>query len=205
MKKLLLAAALVASFGTAQADPNLVVNGSFEDGVQGAGSWAVYNSINGWSTISGSGIEVRNNVAGAAYDGVNYVELDSNDNSAMRQTLGTDIGASYNLSFAYSARTGVGAASNPIEVLWNNTSLGVITADGTGLSGNDWHIFNFAVTGTGKDNLVFRAIGTNDSLGGSLDAVSVTAAVPEPSTYAMMFLGLGLIGFNLSRRRRNAR
>jgi len=203
MKKLLIAATLAASFGAASAS-NLVVDGSFEDQAQAAGSWSVYNAINGWTTVSGSGIEVRNNVVGTAYDGVNFVELDSNSNSAMAQTLTTVAGVVYNLSFAYSARPGVSTGSNPIEVLWNGTVISTVTANGSNLSANDWHIFNYTTTGTGSDTLTFRAIGVNDSLGGSLDAVAVTAAVPEPSTYAMMFLGLGLMGATLSRRR-NAR
>jgi len=201
MKKLLLAVALAASFGAAQAG-NLVVDGSFEDQAQAAGSWNVYNAINGWTTVSGSGIELRNDVAGTAYDGVNFVELDSYSNSAMAQTLTTVAGASYDLSFAYSARAGVSAGSNPIQVLWNGVGITTVTANGSNLSGNDWHLFNYTVTGTGSDTLTFRAIGVNDSLGGSLDAVTVTAAVPEPSTYAMMFLGFGLMGVSLSRRRK---
>lgn len=202
MKKLLLAVAVAASFGGAHAATNLVVDGSFEDQAQAAGSWAVYSAINGWSTVSGSGIELRNDVVGTAFDGVNFVELDSNNNSAMAQTLTTVAGSSYDLSFAYSARAGVSAGSNPIEVLWNGISLAAVTANGSGLSGNDWHVFNYTVTGTGSDTLTFRAIGVNDTLGGSIDAVTVTAAVPEPSTYAMMFLGLGLMGATLSRRRK---
>jgi hypothetical protein len=201
MKKLLLAVALAASFGAAHAG-NLVVDGSFEDQAQAAGSWNVYNAINGWSTVSGAGIELRNNVAGTAFDGVNFVELDSYNNSAMAQTLTTVAGTTYDLSFAYSARAGVSAGSNPIQVLWNGVGVATVTANGSSLSGNDWHLFNYTVTGTGSDTLTFRAIGVNDSLGGSLDAVTVTAAVPEPSTYAMMFLGLGLMGASLSRRRK---
>ena len=201
MKKLLLAVALAASFGAAHAG-NLVVDGSFEDQVQAAGSWSVYSAINGWTTVSGSGIELRNDVAGTAYDGVNFVELDSYSNSAMAQTLTTVAGSTYDLSFAYSARPGVITGSNPIQVLWNGIGITTVTANGSNLSDNDWHVFNYTVTGTGSDTLTFRAIGVNDSLGGSLDAVTVTAAVPEPSTYAMMFLGLGLIGASLSRRRK---
>lgn len=202
MKKLLLAALLAASFGAAHAGPNLVVDGSFEDQAQAAGSWSVYNSINGWTTVSGSGIELRNDVAGTAFDGVNFVELDSHSNSAMAQTLTTVAGATYNLSFAYSARPGVSAGSNLIQVLWDGIALAAVTANGNKLSDNDWHVFNYTVTGSGSDTLTFRALGVNDSLGGSLDAVTVTTAVPEPSTYAMMFLGLGLIGASLSRRRK---
>ena len=202
MKKLLLAALLAACFGAAHAGPNLVVDGSFEDQAQAAGSWSVYNAINGWTTVGGSGIELRNDVAGTAFDGVNFVELDSYSNSAMAQTLTTVAGSSYDLSFAYSARPGVSAGSNVIQVLWNGVSLAAVTANGSNLSDNDWQVFNYTVTGSGSDTLSFRAIGVNDSLGGSLDAVTVTTAVPEPSTYAMMFLGLGLIGASLSRRRK---
>jgi len=201
MNKFLLTVALAASFGVAHASSaNLVVDGSFEDQAQAAGSWNVYSAINGWTTVSGSGIEVRNAVAGNAFDGANFVELDSNSNSAMAQTLTTTAGSLYNLSFAYAAREGVSAGSNPIQVFWNNVSLGTVTGNGNSAGGSAWQLFNYSVTGTGSDTLTFRAIGVSDSLGGSLDAVTVSA-VPEASTYAMMFAGLVAIGFSVGRRR----
>ena len=201
MKNLVIAAALLATLGSAHAGPSIVVDGSFEQQAQADGSWAVYQTLPGWSTVSGSGIELRNHVAGNAATGMNYVELDSYDNSGMAQTLTTLAGSFYTLSFDYSARAGVAAASNGIEVLWNGASVASVTADGNGLSGNDWHLFSYTVAGTGSDVLSFRAVGISDSLGGSLDSVSVTAAIPEPSTYAMMFAGLVAIGFSLRRRR----
>ena len=51
----------------------------------------------------------------------------------------------------------------------------------------------FASTGIGSDKSVVGAVGTQDNAAGA-----------EPSTYAMMFLGLGLIGLSL-RCRRNTR
>jgi PEP-CTERM motif len=55
----------------------------------------------------------------------------------------------------------------------------------------------------GSDKSVFRTAGTSDSAAtGSL--VDVSAVGAEPSTYALMFLGLGLIGLSL-RSRRNTR
>jgi len=199
-KSLVAAASLLAALGSAHADTNLVTNGSFEDQALPAGSWDVYNTLTGWATVSGSGIELRNGVAGNAFDGNNYVELDSYDNSAMSQTVTTDFGALYSLSFAYSAREGVAAESNPISVFWNGALLGTAMLDGIGQTGNVWQQYSFTVQGTGRDTLMFAAGGTNDSVGGSLDAVSITA-VPEPSTYLMMFGGLVLIGFSLSSRR----
>lgn len=59
------------------------------------------------------------------------------------------------------------------------------------------------VVGTGNDVLRFSATGPNDSLGGSLDNVSLTAAVPEPGTYALMAAGLLALGF-ITRRRQGA-
>ena len=40
----------------------------------------------------GTGIELRNNVAGTAYDGVNYIELDTTANSIATQVIGTTNG-----------------------------------------------------------------------------------------------------------------
>ncbi|WP_295990568.1 FxDxF family PEP-CTERM protein [Rugamonas sp.] len=54
------------------------------------------------------------------------------------------------------------------------------------------------------DLLTFKAVGTSDSLGTSLDNVRLTAAVPEPETYGMLLAGLGLMGF-IARRRKAAK
>ena len=197
--KYLFAAAFAASFGAAHAD-NLVVDGSFEAQPQAAGSWNVYRSLPGWTTTSGAGIELRNAVSGTAFDGSNFVELDSYDNSAMAQQVATFAGGVYALSFDYSARPGVGAASNVIEVLWNGAVVAAVTADGSGLDANDWHPYSYQLTGIGHDVLGFRAAGTNDSLGGSLDAVALSP-VPEPSTMTMTLGGLVLVGLWLGKRR----
>ena len=194
------ALAALASFTTSSQAVNLLTNGSFEANAQANGTWAIYSSLTGWSGGPG-GIELRNNVAGIAYDGVNYVELDTTNNSLAYQSLSTGLNQQYLLTFAYSPRENVGAASNGIEVFWNNTSLGQFTGSGIA-SGNNWTLQTATVFGTGAPaELRFVAIGTSDSLGGSLDAVSLTA-VPEPETYAMMLAGIGVVGFVAARRRR---
>ena len=192
MKKIALLLALVALPTLANA--NVVVNGSFEADAQSAGTWNIL-SLTGWTGSA----ELRNNVAGTASDGVNFVELDTTGNSSIYQTF-TGLSGLYNLSFDYSARPGVAKDSNPIQAWWNGALLTTVTGNGIGKSDNNWLTLDFLVSGTGNDKLTFTAAGISDSLGGSLDNVILTA-VPEPETYGMLLAGLGLIGFVARRRR----
>lgn len=198
MKKFLITAFLFSVSNIASA--NSIVNGSFEDTTQNSGTWSVYSSINGWTTVSGAGIEIRNNVIGTAQDGNNFVELDSHNNSAMAQTIATSANSFYDLSFYYSPRISQPDSTNGISVFWNDVLLGDITAQGSSL--NVWTLYSFTVKGTGSDVLKFAATGLNDSLGGNLDNVSLTPS-PVPLPAAAWLFGSALIGFiSLSNRRK---
>lgn len=199
------AALLAASFfsSAAPASPSLIVNGSFEADPQAPGSFGIYPNLTGW--LGGSdGIELRNNFDGAAFDGVNFIELDVFFNSSASQSIATTLpGQVYALSFAYSPREGVAASSNGIEAFWNGASLGIFTGDGAPIgSGNTWLVQSFFVTGTGAgDTLRFDAVGTSDQFGGAIDAVSlVAAAVPEPTTLTLLALGLAGLGFSIRKK-----
>ena len=197
MRKIAIAALLAAPLLANAA--NLVTNGSFEANAMPTGSWSIYPTLTGWTGTPN--IELRNNVAGAAFDGVNYVELDTYSNSGMFQDIATTAGAHYALSFAYSPRPGTGN-TNDINVLWNG-SLVTPLAGSNGSGSHNWTVFNFDVVGGAgtTSRLTFNAAGVSDSYGGSLDAVSLTSAVPEPETYALMLAGLGAMVF-IGRRRK---
>lgn len=196
--------------------PNLVVNGSFEQTgavAVGQGSWMSFAAateggnqtrslLPGWTLDSGPGIEVRNNIAGSASDGLRYVELDSFEDSSISQWIRTDAGQRYQLSFDYSPRERVAIGSNGVRVWWNEVLLAEISAEGR-LAGHDWRSFAFEVQGTGgADRLRFASFeGLNvarNTVGGSLDAVSLQS-VPEPTALA---LGLGALVAMASVRRR---
>lgn len=210
--KLFCGAAVVGTLafaGVAQASGvNIVVNGSFENPVIGNGEYIFTDDLWGWKIIGDRNVEVRNNVVGTAYDGDNYVELDSDiGNVGIFQTLTTVIGQAYQLTFAYSPRMNQLPDTNPIAVTWNDHALpgSPYTGDGTGATDNNWVIYSFIipsdwVTST-ESILQFTAVGNSDTLGGGLDAVSVSA-VPLPG--AALLFGSALLGVGALRKRKAA-
>jgi PEP-CTERM motif len=214
-RSLLTAAAVALALAAPlAAQANLIVNGSFEAQSQAAGTWTVLPGLTGWQADATSGVELRNGIAGSAHDGLNFIELDTHQgtfggksfdgstNSSLWQNVSTTAGASYTLTWFYSPRGGVAADSNDISVFWNGSLLTTSTGNGTGQSGHAWQSYSLTVVGTGLDKLSFAAGGKADSLGGSLDNVSLVAApVPEPGTLAMLVAGLAAVGF-IARRRR---
>lgn len=201
---------------------NLLNNGSFETAdcatrVTGVGTsctgnvsngqWAVFKTLPGWTTVSGSGIEIRDNWQGTAKDGSNFVELDSHGNPGSNNTYMQQVFASTSaqmqLSFWYAARAGTAANTNGIEVYWNgqNVSNQFTPNPGNGSTNTSWIQYTLSVQGkVGNNTIGFKAVGADDTYGGSLDNVSVMA-VPEASTLSMMFAGLGALGFVARRRR----
>lgn len=199
--------------------------------------WGVYENLNGWDARDGSGVEAvhsGNIVDGAggtqfnAFDGNYFVELDThfdyenptNSNSWIRQQLtGLNIGQTYELSFAYAART-QDADDNGIGVYWGETedlfgSLFQVSVDYDGSNWLNWTTYTYRFTASAAEMFLgFQALGNkawdathlgsqyynadSNKYGGFLDAVNVTA-VPEPGTLAA--LALGLVGLGAMRRR----
>lgn len=149
------AVAVTAAVFAPAAHANLIQNGSFENYNLGnacknsasigcvnvgagatlaSGQWAILGSPSGntgtladWNTGT-LGVELRNNVAGSAFDGNIFVELDTTANSLVYQNIGTTLGTHYLLSFAYQPRPGVTNASNPIRVTWNGSTVNAFSS-----------------------------------------------------------------------------
>ncbi len=197
-------ALLGAAFG-AQASSNLVVNGSFEANAQPANSWSIYSNLTGWTGTS-HGIELRNHVSGSAQDGVNFVELDTTQNSAMSQNITFAHAGRYLLSFWYAARPDNGSRNHNTNMLeWDlgNSFSGTVLSNWAAPGATNWQHFTtqFNVQSAVTQALVFKAVGQSDSYGGSIDNVSITSAVPEPESFAMLLAGLWLVG-TVARRRK---
>lgn len=199
MKSIHALAAALALAAPLASQASILVNGSFEQPGIGSG-WTILSGMPGWQA-SAAGVEIRRNAAGTAQNGFIFVELDTTTNSAIWQDVSTQGGHDYVLSGYYSPRIGVALASNDVEVYWNGTRLTTLTGSGAGLSDHAWRQFTFTVRGNGNDRLRFAAAGTADSLGGSLDNISLNA-VPEPGSLALVLAALGAVGFAARRKQR---
>jgi len=215
MIKSVIAVAALCGASSAFAATNLLTDGSFESVAVAAGTYADYSgsTLTGWVAGAGEVIEVRDALAGTALDGSNFVELDSTQNSSMSTTVATTVGTTYTLSFWYSNRATTAAntafAGNVVPASSNGLSydigagaVAVPTLATDTSADNLWtpYTITFVATST-STTLSFIATGTSDSYGSSLDNVSLTTAVPEPTTLAMFGAGvLTLLGMG---RRRN--
>ena len=141
------------------------------------GSWGLFTEVNGWKRPDGAPlIELqRSGTVGTASDGNTVLELDSTANSIVyRDISGLDSELTYTVSFDYSARPRVSEASNGIEVYWDGVLIFSDTVEGRGLSNFDWQAVSIEVPVTSDTSrLEFRASGTSDSLGVTIDNVGV--------------------------------
>lgn len=214
MKRLLSLLALACLGSSPLAAPvaagNLLVNGSFESTTIANGSWVNAPTLAGWTWLAGpgTGFEIRNNLAGAAQDGRNFIELDTNGNSRIGQVLDQlSAGDRFDLSFWYSPRENQLASTNGIQVLWNGVQIGD-TLTGAGGTGNSWSLQQYRVTAKAGQNLLsFASVGTSDGYGGGLDNVRLNR-IPEPGSLALTLAALAgalLLPGSLRRRARARR
>ncbi len=180
-----------------------LVNGGFEDS-SFSGSFQTIgtgNGLNGWSVDSGS-VDLINNYWSPASG--NY-SLDLNGSSAatISQSFATTIGQSYSVSFDMAGNTdGGGNKIITAGVTGDHTFTFDISGKSHGSMGWTTQTFTFQAN-SALSTLHFSGDSSNTYYGAALDNVTVTAAVPEPETYGMLLLGLGLLGV-IARRKKAA-
>ena len=182
----------------------LVSNGSFEQPSVPQLDFQLLPSIPGWTLASGSqpgvgpragsppSIELQNSTVGPAFDGSQYVELDSVSVSGIYQDINTTVGQTYQLQFAFSPRPLVN--DNRLNITWGGSLIDSLSANGVGLSTTDWTVYTYNLLATSSTTrLMFDNFNENpDTVGTLVDAVSITEPTSVPETSSIT--GLSIIG-----------
>ena len=186
---------------------NLVTNGSFETGPNPGGFTTLFapsSAIAGW-TVAGGTVDYIGNYWQAS-DGVRSIDLNGNSPGVLSQIIsGLVAGRTYNVAFDLAGNVDDGPALKQLQVTVGsavyNTTFD-ITGNSRAAMGWEGRAFSF-VAGGSSATLAFTSNSTTTCCWGpALDNVSVTAAVPEPATWAMMLIGFAGLGLARQRRQR---
>jgi len=174
---------------TCPAGTNIVNNPSFENPQIAPGGFVSLplNGLPGWTgllvqpdTCNIEGLDLLNNFDGLlASAGNQFVELDAECNTVVIQDLVTVPGL-YVLSYDYSPRPGVDAASNLMNVYYDGVQINSVSTSGVGLTNTAWTTYSQLVTATGADQIAFESLGTSDAQGALLDNVMFCPLVCAP-------------------------
>jgi len=209
MKKIITLAALAAISATASAAGNLFVDGSFESIVQAPGTWNLYTSVPGWvvtkanGQATSTGLEIRDNVAGTAEDGHNFIELDGVENDMIKQSFATTVGKEYEISFWFADRAGVKPGSLGFAATVKSGSSNASTNfNAIGDNGAAWHLVTMDFLALSTTSVFsIKATGQSDAVGTSFDNFQAAAAVPEPASLGLFAAGVAVLGLTARRRR----
>jgi len=208
MKRYLLAIVAATSIGLcANAHASLLQNGSFELGTDpnlsgngfttlAAGSTA----ITGWTVGNVGSIDYIGSYWQAA-QGSRSLDLSGDGPGSIFQTINVVPGQTYRVTFEVAGNTDNGPDLKTLITTTGATFQ--FSVAGNSHSNMGWVLKSFDFTASGPtETLTFQST-TDGPWGPALDNVSV-AAVPEPSTWAMMLLGFMGVGFLAYRRRAKA-
>jgi len=155
------------------------------------GGWVVewYGGATSWGSYDRPAIanlEYHEGVLGDAYEGDQYVELDtdwygpghpqSGEPASVKiyQDVATTPGKDYQIKFAFAPRPNTPASDNSLEIKWNGVVIGTI-GPMAGPSGSiNWTVHSYNVTASGNTSrLEFTDLGTPNSLGTFIDHIQL--------------------------------
>lgn len=219
-----LAAAVMAA-ATPAAAQNLAINGSFETPAQPNRGYSDFlvgsGAIDGWTIVGvprtyvslvNSNYDQNPGFAFPAHDGSQWLDLagySDNAPNGVQQSIATDIGATYLLSFYLGNVTG-----GPGNVFGTQSSVGVeFGSGGTDFSCTNnvagatltWQLCSQQFVASAPSTLfTLRNLDPTSDFSNAVDDVSFTrivTGVPEPTTWAMLIAGFAMIGAAMRRRR----
>jgi hypothetical protein len=203
--KVMLVSSAVCLTPTSLSAAELLTNGGFEAPVVG-GPCCVTSPptvIPGWTATPDVNVvngTFSSSAGNLAKEGNQYLDLVGQANGGtISQSFATVVGQVYALNFWYSHNLFAGLSAAEARLSAGNLSDNIRHTGGN--NGNlAWQFYSNSFTATSASTtLTFVNTVGGQNEGVLLDAVSVMA-VPEPSTWAMLILGFGLLGAGMRRR-----
>jgi len=212
------AAVMALAMAAPAAAAELLHNGSFETlgaGAQPEGWGGLTYYVDGthpglvhlpeWTVQSGSvDLTNTNTVWGPASAGDWSLDINSWDAGVISQDFTTLAGHTYTVTFDYSRNAAGAPDPATADVFVGANGVHVSAANNPGLFGTGgamlWQSGSFTFVGTGHDTIQLAATVPGNG-GVFFDNVSVSGAVPEPATWALMIGGFGMAGAMMRRRR----
>lgn len=227
VKAFLAAGAAALALTTSAQAAKVIFQDSFESPeITNPRAWQVFQAGVGdngsWAAIDGAGIEIQEN--GSAFDGDQYIELDSDPfnggisgvttNSAMATNIDFAAGKKYQISFAFRPRTaqlwesdGIALSALTYDAATNTTSNNLElfrVGRNTTTNVSDWVVYDIFYTATQDVNAIrFQAFGIAETFGGFIDSVSVSE-VPIPAALPLFGAGLASIAWAKRRKKKTA-
>lgn len=163
---------------------NMLVNASFEDPTADAnafesGFYEVFPTVTGWLSSS---FEVWNNMFGGASAGSQNLELDVDSATTITQEVTTVPGATYKLSFDFSARPGV--ADNSVEASADGNLVASASLNGSAVSETIWgNYYGTFVATEASTEITFSDTAGSNGEGSLLDNTSLClVSIPDDTT-----------------------
>jgi hypothetical protein len=197
-------ACLIAFVGCESANAATIVNGDFEGGISSTtpgGStipvgWTANQS---WGQTGFNGVVPGQGVNGSAGLSIGNDDDQFPQPATLSQTFQDTAGTVYQIDFYWRAN----GADDPNAFLTLAAGGGSVTLlEGT--TATSFAEDSFIFTGTGSDTLSISGQTTpSEWFVDDITLSTVTSAVPEPSTWAMLILGFAGVGFMAYRKNRS--